>query len=48
MQIQAQVFQIASSVPLVGLAVDVINQLDRKVIRVQVKGTVDKPAITAM
>lgn len=48
MQIQAQVFQIASSVPLVGLAVDVINQLVGKVIRVQVKGTVDKPAITAM
>lgn len=48
MQIQAQVFQIASGVPLVGIAVDVINQLVGKVIRVQVKGTTEKPVITPM
>lgn len=48
MQIQAQVFQIASNVPLVGIAVDVINQLVGKVIRVQVKGTTEDPQITPL
>ncbi|MCE5230770.1 AsmA-like C-terminal region-containing protein [bacterium] len=45
LQIAAQVFQIVEGVPLLGTAVEVINQLVGKVIRAQVKGTTENPEI---
>lgn len=48
MKIAAQVLQIASSVPLVGTAVDVLNELVGRVIRVQVRGTTENPKITPL
>jgi hypothetical protein len=46
--IQAQVLQIASNVPLVGTAIDALNQLVGKVIRVRVGGTTEDPKITPL